>query len=168
MQKQGRAKHVPLMHTVSDSVKQRSWAFFFLLLFRLLRFFFFSYFSSKRKKAISNADTSKSVAELVPTTKSNAVVAKGDNSDGKPTSHSWVRIRQIAKVAPWFIATAFIAIVAIGYFFRSQCCESANTLNPFTLLVRYPGGPPPVWAGNMAGIRKISTLRIDVIFGENG
>lgn len=143
MQKQGRAKHVPCTQcpTVLNSARE---LFSSSPISAIEIFFFFSYFSSKRKKAISGADTSKRVAELVPTTKSNAVVAKGDNSDGKPTSHSWVRIRQIAKVAPWFIATAFIAIVAIGYFFRSQCCESANTLNPFTLLVRYPGGPPPV------------------------
>ncbi|XP_024868846.1 uncharacterized protein LOC112452726 [Temnothorax curvispinosus] len=96
------------------------------------------YPADKRKKAICGVDTSKSDAELVPMTRSNA---KGDNPDDKPIS--WAGIRRIAKVALSFCFAMTAVFVAV-YFFTPQCCETANTQSRFTLLVRYPRGPPPV------------------------
>lgn len=103
-------------------------------------FFFFSYFFSKRKKAVCGADTSKSGTELVPATPRS--IAKGDNPDDKSSSQYWEGIRRIAKVAFCFAMTAFFFTVYILQ--APYCCEAANTLSTFTL--RYPNGPPPVWA----------------------
>jgi len=75
-----------------------------------------------------------------------------DDFDGKPISQSWVRIQRIGKVAKFSFALLTVFFAAIIYFLRPYCCEAGNTLNRFTLQVRYPRGPPPVWAGNTAGI----------------
>lgn len=107
-------------------------------------------FFSKRKKAICDEDTSKSDAELVPTTWSNA---KGGKPDGKPISRSWARMRRIAKVALPFCFVMLVVYVTV-YFSGPYPCETANTLSPFMLQVRYFRGPPPVWAGDTASIRK--------------
>lgn len=127
------------------------------------KFFFFSYFFSKRKRTICGTDTSKSDAELVSTTRNNA---KGDNPDGKPNSHSWVRIRRIGNVAFCFVLlTVFFA--PIIYLLGPYCCEAGNTLNRFTLQVRYPRGPPPVWVGEYDRYTKNIDVKNQLIFDEN-
>jgi len=119
------------MRTTHPAISQHS--------FRSSRHFFLLLFFSKRKR-ICGTDTSKSDAELVSTTRSNA---KGDNPDGKPISQSWVKIRRIGNVAFCFVLlTVFFA--PIIYLLGPYCCEAGNTLNRFTLQVRYPRGPPPV------------------------
>ncbi|XP_011166207.2 uncharacterized protein LOC105200379 [Solenopsis invicta] len=99
------------------------------------------YPADKRKKAIYDEATSKSDAESPPTTWSDV---KGDNKpDSKPISQSWTRMRRIAKVALPFCFVMLVFYVTV-YFSRPYSCETANTLSPFTLQIRYFRGPPPV------------------------
>ncbi|KYQ53961.1 hypothetical protein ALC60_07116 [Trachymyrmex zeteki] len=99
-----------------------------------------NYPADKRKRTICGTDTSKSDTESVSTTRSETK----DDPDGKPISHSWVRIQRIGKVAKFSFALLTVFFAAIIYFLRPYCCEAGNTLNRFTLQVRYPRGPPPV------------------------
>ncbi|XP_018357196.1 PREDICTED: uncharacterized protein LOC108757238 isoform X2 [Trachymyrmex septentrionalis] len=99
-----------------------------------------NYPADKRKRTICGTDTSRSDAESVSTTRSETK----DDFDGKPISQSWVRIQRIGKVAKFSFALLTVFFAAVIYFLRPYCCEAGNTLNRFTLQVRYPRGPPPV------------------------